>query len=299
MTRNFGDWFTKPQRVREFVELEKRLAEQEKLGSPVTPPANPIDPQPVLPIVNPIAVPSNTYWTIPGVKYRGNFVDVEVLKTLLDNGNSKTQDDWAKYSVDARKKGDFYIADYPLFYATLETACSLKSNPTIEEFRKEIQKISRARWLMTLTRIKYNDKGKDSIVHDYSLPTKYEFTEPFVGTDGVIPAGSPVSLYQKLLGTDSSLDKIKGVFNWLNGTDTYIWRLNSKPKGLDERIARFYASSYRAYLDCYGDPSYTIDGLGVRIARRVAPSVSALSNNSNQGQGQNTSPSAQGNGGTN
>ena len=57
----------------------------------------------------------------------------------MDNGNAKTQDDWVNYSHEARATGRFYIPDYPLFFATLERAYALKTNPTIEEARKKIQ----------------------------------------------------------------------------------------------------------------------------------------------------------------
>ena len=253
-------------------ELAKQIAkqiEQEEKQTRLEEKRKPKNAQPTqLPIVNPTNIPANTYWTIPGVKYRGNIVDVQVLKDLLDKGNPKTQDDWAKYSINARKRGDFYLPDFPLFYNTLETACSLKSDSQVEEFKERIKEISRTRWIMTLTRIKYNDQGRDFIVHDDGMPTQYELEESFIGEDAIIPAKSSVYLYQKLLGTDSSIDKIKQVFNWLNATETYIWRLNGRSNSLDERVAGFYASPLHwASLGCYRGLSSEDDGLGLRIVK--------------------------------
>jgi len=263
-TRNFGFTLgrTAEGERKDYEALEKRLAEQERAKT--NPPAQPI----VVP------ASSGDFWTIPGVNYRGNVVDVQLLKNYLDNGNAKTQDDWARYSEQARAKGEFYLPDYPLFFATLERAYALKTDATIEEMRKKVQKLSRAKWLMTTTRIKYANKGKDKIVHNYGMSDPQKLEEPFVGADGTIPSGSPETLYQKLLGTQSSVANINSVFKWLNGTDAYMYRVNSKPNKLDERVAAgFDADSDWAYFDCDRIPTNTNTGLGVRYARRVAPSI--------------------------
>ena len=225
------------------------------------------------PLTQPIVVPASSgdFWTVPGVNYRNNVIDVQILKNYLDAGNAKTQDDWARYSEQARAKGEFYLPDYPLFFAILERAYALKTDSTIEEMRKKVQELSRAKWLTTTTRIKYVSKGKDKIVHNYGMSDPQELEEPFVGADGTIPAGSPETLYQKLLGTQSSVSDINSVFKWLNGTDTYIWRVNSKPSKLDERVAGFGADTGRAGLGCGRNPSGSRTGLGVRAIRRGSP----------------------------
>ena len=262
-TRNFGFTFgrTEEGRNRDYAELEKRLAQQST--APVSDPVVSIPPQPIV-----VPASLGDYWTIPGVSYRGNTLDVQLLKNYLDNGNAKTQDDWARYSEQARTKGEFYLPDYPLFFATLERAYALKTDFTIEEMRKKVQELSRAKWLMTTTRIKYASKGKDKIVHNYGMSDSQELEEPFVGVDGTIPAGSPETLYQKLLGTQSSVANINSVLKWLNGTDAYIWRVNSKPSKLDKRVARFYANSDGAGFGCCRGPTDTDAGLGVRAIRR-------------------------------
>ena len=84
-----------------------------------------------------------------------------------------------------------------------------------------------------------------------------------MGQDGFLPAGSPEKVYQSLLGTQNSLGKINDVFKWLNETQTYIWRVNSKPRQRDERVAGFVAISGRADLCCSGHPDYSDPSLGV------------------------------------
>ena len=237
-----------------------------------TPDVKPVTIPPIT--VNPVSTNAE-FWTIPNVSYRGISTSVEVLKSLLDNKKCRTQDDWASYSEQARTNGDFYVPDYPLFYATLEKMFDLRDSidykQQVEEMRTTLQSLSRANWLMTLTRVQYSPKGKDNIIHNYGLGDKYELQESFVGEDGELPAKSSENVYQSFLGTGNSVNKIKDVFQWLNETPTYIWRLNSKPKQLDERVARFGANSGRAYLYCNGGPTSTDSSLGVRAIRRGSP----------------------------
>lgn len=275
MQRNFGFTFgrTAEGRDRDYAELEKRLAQQitpplpdnNTSGTSGTAPQNTTPPL----IVKP-AQTNLQFWTIPGANYRGSPVNVEILKTLLDNGTAKKQDEWASYSESARTNGEFYTPDYPLFYSALERAFDLKDDPNyktqLEEMRIVLKDFSRVNWLMTLTRIGYASSGKDTITHNFGLSDKYLLLEDFVGKDGELPAGSPAKVYQSLLGTKSQIDKIKNVFSWLNETPVYIWRLNSKPTSVDERVAGFVADSGRAILGCGGVPTYTDSSLGVRLS---------------------------------
>ena len=222
------------------------------------------NPNPNPPTTPVIVTPASTglaYFTIPQITYRSGVFDADILKTFLDNGTVKTQDDWASYSENARVRGEFYTI--------LKRAFDLKDDPNykfpVEEMRTTIQKLSREKWLMTLTRIGYSSQGNDTINHNFGLSDKYQSFEGVVGSDGEIPAGSSDDLYHSLLGTGDSITKIKDVFRWLNETPTYIWRVNSKPKSNLERVARFGASSAWAGLVCDGDPTDTSSSLGVRL----------------------------------
>ena len=62
----------------------------------------------------------------------------------------------------------------------------------------------------------------------------------------------------------NTVDEVKKVLNWINETPVWIWRLNNKPKNVDERVARFYAVGDWALLDCYRFPSSRGSSLGVR-----------------------------------
>src|SRR3989338_4888087 len=139
-------------------------------------------------------------WSISGVEYRNGVYTVDLAKSLLDGGNSRQQAGWVDYSQEAIAKGDFYTPDYPLFYGTVRALFRAKDEPAklqeAEEAKKFLQDTSRARWLMTLTRIKYQPQVnllkraifgrraifgvEDIIVHNYGMPDSYEEKTNFI-----------------------------------------------------------------------------------------------------------------------
>jgi len=88
----------------------------------------------------------------------------------------------------------------------------------------------------------------------------------FVGSDGDLDSINPINELETLLGTRNKQEVID-VFSWLNETPTYLWRLNSRPDKLDERVAGFGANSGGADLGCCGYPSDSLSSLGVRMVR--------------------------------
>ena len=258
-----GDW-NKISQDSALIERLNREAEKDP-GNP-----NPAQPKPLVnQDVSGNVLSNQEHWTIP-VNYRNGIYQLDLAKSLLDNGKSRTQQDWAEYRKLAEPKGDFYTGDMPLCHAVFTSLFNQKDKPESEEARKFIQEQMRARWFMTLTRVVYQPKGKDKVIHNFGLNKvfgpnqEYSLEENIVGKDGAIEKGDSSAL-TALLGT-GDVDEIKAVYNWINQTPTYIWRLNSKPTNLDERVARFGAISGRALFDCYWDAGYSYPSLGVRIA---------------------------------
>ena len=219
-------------------------------------------------------------WSISGVEYRNGVYTVDLAKSLLDGRNSRRQDEWVDYSKEAIAKGEFYTPDYPLFYGTVRALFKAKDEPAklqeVEKAKKFLQDTSRANWLMTLTRIKYQPQVnllkraiygvEDIIVHNYGMSDSYEEKTNFIGADGLIKdVASPASC-KALLGT-GDIKEIRDVFQWLNGADTYLYRINSKPKKVFEAGAGFDAGSVWAILDCGRNPSDSVASLGLRVAR--------------------------------
>ena len=210
-------------------------------------------------------------WRISGVNYKGKLCDVDLAKTLLDNGNTKTQDEWGEYYKSAKQTGDFYTGDMHLYHAVFASLFNQKDKLESGEARAFIQKSMREKDLMTLTRIAYQPKGKDKIIHNYNTADQYEISEDIVGKDRAIIGGDSNTL-TALLG-DGDINKIKSIYNWINQTDTFIWRLNSKPKSINERVVRFLASSGRAGLGCSGNPSSRDSSLGVCLCAEGAQKI--------------------------
>jgi hypothetical protein len=216
---------------------------------------------------SPIILQSNNdFWTIENVEYRDSIYKVDLLKDLLDKGNSKNQDDWVKYSKNAQDNNNFYVGDFPLYHSLFTSLHKLNDKPEIEEIRSFLQKQFIEKWLMTLTRIKYQSSGKDDIIHNYKMSDEYSVKDNFVGPDEYVKDSKNKINYKSLLGTDN-LKEINEVYNWITGKDIYLWRLNSKPKSLDERVAWFGANSARAILSCSWGPSDINSSLGVRAVR--------------------------------
>ena len=210
------------------------------------------------------------FWKISGVEYRDGVHTFDLSKSLLDEGKGRTQDEWAKNYEDVKDKDGFYTPDYPLLYGLVKAVYSLGNNSRNsdrEQIQKFIKETSRANWLMTLTRIAYTSKGMDKIIHNYGTCDKYEDDVDFITPDEYMTkTGKPAS-YQKLLGTKDGVNEINEVFRWLNGTDIYTLKLNSKPKKTDERVAGFYADSVRVFLYCCRYPTIAFASLGVRCMR--------------------------------
>ena len=202
------------------------------------------------------------FWRIENVNYRGKIGDYELLKTLLDNGNAKTQDEWVEYSKITKPQGDFYVGDMPLYHSIF-TALSRLDNPDAEQAREFIKKEIRAKYPMTLTRIKYSPKEKDEVINNFKMNDEYKIQANFVGKDGFIKDVQDKDYLNAILGTDN-IAEINEVYQKINQTDAYIWRVNKKPKSIDERVARFLAYSGGVGLDCNWYPAYCNSAFGVR-----------------------------------
>jgi hypothetical protein len=222
---------------------------------------------PIVPIVNPTFQSNLDFWTIENVQYRNEIFKVDLLKTLLDNGNLKIQDEWSEYSKTAKQSGSFYVGDFPMYHSLFTSLFKLKDNPRIEEIRSFLQEQFKAKWLTTLTRINYNSKGNDKIIHHYKMLDEYSIQDSFVGPDECVKDSKNKTNYKSLLNSDN-LQEINAVYNWITGKDAYLWRINSKPASLDERVAWFGAVSGGADLYCARSPSSQCSALGVRAAKQ-------------------------------
>ena len=207
------------------------------------------------------------FWQVDGVNYRNGVYQVDLAKTLLDEKATKTQDEWAQYSKEAISKGEFYVGDFPLYHSLFATLFRNKDNSQYEGKVKEVKKFILESmfnyWLTILTRIKYNPRGKDLVIHNYGLQDQYEIQENIVGADDSITKINPQNELNAILGSND-VNEINHVYKWITGKDAYLRRVNNKPKNIDERVARCGAGLYWAYPDCNRGPSDSGWALGVR-----------------------------------
>ena len=240
--------------VNREVELEERAGAGKKGGEKAEPPKK-------------VEIAQlGDFWRIDGVQYRNGIHTVDLAKTLLENGEARTQDDWAKHYESAIDGEGFYTPDYPLFYGLVKALHSVRDDTSksseVVSSHDFIRDNSRAKWMMTLTRVRYNPAGNDEVIHNYGTRNQYEEQVGFVGVDEWIKNTANPFVCQKLLNTTDGVAQINEVFKWLNGTDAYLWRVNKRPDKIDERVAWFNASSVRAGLDCGGDPPTADSPLG-------------------------------------
>ncbi len=210
---------------------------------------------------------NGSYWTISGVNYRNQIFTVDLSKSPLDNGNSKTQDKWAEYSKTARQRKDFYTGDFPLYHALFKALFLTKDSSNkekAEEARAFLEKEFKERWLMTLSRVRYMPLGKDIVIHNFGMPDKIEIPFDFVDKDEWVKDSKTPQVYNVLLGSDN-IQEINQIYSWITKKPAYLWRVNSKPQTIDERVALFVADSGGASLGCDWNPTDAYSSLGVRV----------------------------------
>ncbi len=209
------------------------------------------------------------HFVINGIPYRNGIYPVDVFKVLLPSG---TQDEHAQRRKEALTNNSFYTPDFPLFHSIINTLYQNREGlfkDQIEQARTFLSNLIEGKWLMNLTRIKYAPNGQDLIIHNYGQDDKYEINVDFVGPEGdITTTNNAQAPLQALLSTQQSPQEIAQFYNWFRGKPSYLWRLNNRPESVDERVARFIASSGRSNFDCFWVHGDSDSSLGVRRARK-------------------------------
>ena len=195
--------------------------------------------------------PSESFWAVPEVLYRGEKGTYQLFDKMT---SSMTQDKLAEVYETEKQKGNPSPTDAPLIWAISTRSHELRNEaPEVaESLRSFLQKGFR-QYPNTLTRVIYNSSEQDKIIHNYKTSDEYSINEKVVGTDDWIKNISDKNVLEALLVT-KDIAKINEVSQWINGTNSYLWRLNSKPKQKDERVARFLAYGSGLSLGCLRNP---------------------------------------------
>ena len=194
--------------------------------------------------------PSEAFWTIPDVDYRGEMGIYRLFKKMTP---AMKQEQLAELYEQEKQKGNPHPTDAPLiWWGICTSAYTLKNqNPKEAERLRNFLQTGFQKYPNTLTRVIYNPSGEDKIIHNYKTSDQYSLNGKVVGPDGWINEIPDENTLEKLLGT-SNIEQINKVSQWINNTDTHIWRLNSKPKTKNKRVARFVTCVDRFDLFCRG-----------------------------------------------
>ena len=187
------------------------------------------------------------YFTISGVNHRGKVatydvpIEMYVAMSFNDFVNKSVKDEEAELP---------HGASMSLMYAIMDAG--LRSGDT--QFTDFIRDGLR-RYPHTRTAVDYMPKDNpDRVVHNVGSKNQYHITEVnFAGKDSWIRDLKDASLLMALLEAEN-IEKINQVSQWVNGTDMFLYRLNSKPKQIDRRVAGFDADDDRLDLVCDRDP---------------------------------------------
>lgn len=217
------------------------------------------------------------YWSIYPVTCQGKQERFDLLNGLLDNGAARTQDEWSKYTKEARARNDFGVESLPRYHALFATLYQHKDGQnkvTIQEIQRFLKDKFNKHWLTSLTRIRYARDGQDNIIHDYGLPSQSEVLEDMVGPDERIKDAQNKNAYKALFGTDD-IAEINATYRWITEKDAHLWRMRNKPKEDVEYVARFSAVSGRSNFSCSRGLQSSGASFGVRRASGASKSGAA------------------------
>jgi len=212
-----------------------------------------------------LVVPASDFWTISGINYRGNTLTADLSKKLLP---ARTQEQHAEHRNSAREN-DFVTMDMPFYIAMFDALFEQKDALEYSgQTRDFIQRAMRQTFPNTLTRIAYSSRGKDTVTHNYGTKDSYQVTANVIGKDRVIGRGDREAI-GAVTGT-KDIRRLHQIFNYLNGTDLSIYRLNEKPQDLTECVAWLFAYPDYAWVYCIRLPDVADASLGVRVNARSA-----------------------------
>ncbi len=196
------------------------------------------------------------YWVIPSEKG-----DILLARSLLPRMN---QEDAARYS----SPEGFHASSLSEYFDVFAALYELRNKgEEVENARQFIRGNMIKYQLATLTKLKYNPKGKDIIIHNYGNKSRKVIRANVLGSNGLL--SEVLSLETSLALIGKSPEEAEEIMKYITESPFYICMPDSKPEFIDERVPMFYENSGWAVLDCDGHPSLRYDGLGVRYTQEA------------------------------
>lgn len=178
-------------------------------------------------------------YVLQNVMKLGKLYTIEWTKGLLDNGASRTQQEWMELTKTKEEKlasAVDYTASLIALFKNKDHHDPAQQNligRMREMFRQDFD--PRKPYLQTSTRVQYNTSGMDVVWHDWRYSTQTEKHIDMVGPGGFININSGFgSIVDALVGTPNLLD-VEEAYEWASGKKPYLWRINSRPAQAVER----------------------------------------------------------------
>ena len=195
--------------------------------------------------------PSEGYWTLPEVNYRGEIQTWNIFREMTPEMNISQLSEL--YTTE-KLKGNPHPASVDLAFSIFRRGFELREeSPDEAEDLRESFKTGLKRYPNTLSMVTYNSSGDDEITHNLGTLNEYKLKGKIVGQDGLIENLPDTNFLEIILGTKNT-SEINDVFKWINSTDSYVYRINAKHSKKTERVVRFNANSDWVFLDCGWGP---------------------------------------------
>ena len=229
--------------------------------APLLPPP-PASPPPVPPGPPPLASFADFHienlsdrYRMHQVQYHNGVYVVDWSKELLDQGKSKTQEDW----ITATQSSEWKVPSLQLYHATLRILYQHREHPVKDQKKmvEDMQKMFKTDFepakpdMRTSTRIKYAARGEDIVTHDSGYATAREMRVSLVGPNGWINASSGLEEQMDALLGSRDVAEIETVYEWISGKKPYLDRVNQKPVCDKERAAVLGCNGSRFNINDY------------------------------------------------
>lgn len=191
------------------------------------------------------------HFIISNVNHLGEIATYSLFEKLTPAMNLEQT---SEYYEKQKKEGNPIPANSQLIFSIGDSAYNLRNeSPGESEQLRNFLYQSLRLFPNAFTSCLYSPDGKDKIIHNPNTSDKYSIDSKIVGPDNWFSKIPDKNILESLLGT-SDVNKINQVFQWINKTNGYLWRINDKPKEKNKRVAGFSASDGRLYLDCLRSP---------------------------------------------
>jgi len=173
-------------------------------------------------------------YLLRNVQYSDGLYSCGIIKSLLDGGNIKTQNEWVALTKDSEAK----LGSVPDWFAIMFALYDNKEG-TYSSFVEKVKDLliedfdPRKPWMTTSTSIVYNSSGKDKVIHNKGYETEFSIEENIAGNSGNVETGLE-HIVKPICGSED-IAKIQKVIKWITGKKTYLYQINKPARDSTER----------------------------------------------------------------